>query len=344
MRTAPRVLPLIFFALLIGLPPGSVHGQSLPAISVNAPPGRIYGTVTDSAGNMVVGAKVTLENRASHATKSLLTDSAGFFNFTGLAAGNYQISVTATGFAQANQSSIALAQGQYLNLPQIQLQIASTNTTVHAIVYDHALAEQQVHLQEKQRVLGVIPNFYTSYIWNAQPLTSRQKFALAWRTSIDPVTFLVTGVTAGIQQWHNDFKDYGQGFDGYAKRFGASYADGFTGIMLGGAVFPSLLHQDPRYFYKGTGSIRSRAFYAISTVVICKGDNGRWQPNYSNILGTFAAAGISNAYYPAANRGAGLTMENSLLGLASGAADALFQEFLLKKISRGVPKSSASSK
>jgi len=306
--------------------------------------GRIYGTVTDSAGNVIVGAKVTLATAATRTAQTLLTDNTGFFNFTGLAAGNYQLSVTETGFAPVNRPTIALAQGQYLNLPPIQLQIASATTTVHAIVYDHALAEQQVHLQEKQRVLGVIPNFYTSYIWNAQPLTSRQKFALAWKTSIDPVTFLVTGVTAGIQQWRNDFPDYGQGFDGYARRFGASYTDGFSGIMLGGAVLPSLLHQDPRYFYKGAGSIRSRAFYAISTVVICKGDNGRWQPNYSNVLGTFAAAGISNAYYPAASRGAGLTIENSLLGLASGAADALFQEFLLKKISRGVPKSSGGSK
>jgi hypothetical protein len=109
--------------------------------------------------------------------------------------------------------------------------------------------------------------------------------------------------------------------------------------MLGGAIFPALLHQDPRYFYKGTGSIRSRALYAISTIAICKGDNGRWQPNYSNLLGTFGAAGISNLYYPSNDRGFQLTMDNSLLGLAGNAAGALFQEFLIRKISRGVPAS-----
>ena len=72
--------------------------------------------------------------------------------------------------------------------------------------------------------------------------------------------------------------------------------------MLGGAVFPSLFKQDPRYFYKGTGSISSRALYAIANSVICKGDNERWQPNYSAILGGIAAGGISNLYYPASNR------------------------------------------
>ncbi|MHB1744235.1 MAG: carboxypeptidase-like regulatory domain-containing protein, partial [Acidobacteriaceae bacterium] len=104
---------------------------------------------------------------------------------------------------------------------------------------------------------------------------------------------------------------------------------------------PSVLHQDPRYFYKGVGSIRSRALYALSTVFICRGDNGRWQPNYSNVLGTFAAGGISNAYYPANDRGFQLTMENSLIGLAAGGGTALLQEFLIRKFSRGVPSSSA---
>ena len=117
---------------------------------------------------------------------------------------------------------------------------------------------------------------------------------------------------------------------------GASYTDAFTSTLFGGAILPSLLHQDPRYFYKGTGSITARALYAIATVVICRGDNGRWQPNYSNVLGNLASASLSNAYYPAGNRGAGLTIDNWLIGTGSGAIGALFQEFLVKKISRGV--------
>jgi hypothetical protein len=194
-----------------------------------------------------------------------------------------------------------------------------------------------VKAQEKQRVLGVFPNFYTSYVWHATPLTSGQKFHLALRTSIDPVTFLSDGVAAGIEQWQNYFSGYGQGSEGYAKRFGAAYADDFVSAMVGGAILPSVLHQDPRYFYKGTGSIPSRALYAIATVVICRGDNGRWQPNYSNVLGNLTSAGISNLYYPSTDRkGAGVTIDNALIGTAEGAISSLLQEFVLRRVSRGV--------
>ena len=154
---------------------------------------------------------------------------------------------------------------------------------------------------------------------------------------IDPVTIAIPAVIAGVEQGQNSFSGYGQGVQGYAKRFGASYTDSFTSTMLGDAVLPSILHQDPRYFYKGTGSIRSRALYAIATAVICKGDNGHWQANYSNLMGNLASAGISNLYYPSTNRNsAQLTIDNWLIGTASGAVGALFQEFLVKKLSRGV--------
>jgi len=103
--------------------------------------------------------------------------------------------------------------------------------------------------------------------------------------------------------------------------------------MIGGAILPSLLKQDPRYFYKGTGSTRSRFFYAIATTVICKGDNGHWQPNYSGLSASLASGGISNLYYPSADRnGVSLTFENSGIGLASGAVENLFQEFVVRKL------------
>ena len=95
------------------------------------------------------------------------------------------------------------------------------------------------------------------------------------------MTWLVVGAFAGVEQAGNTFAGYGQGAQGYGKRFGANYADGLSDTMIGGAILPSLFKQDPRYFYKGTGTIRSRAMYAIANAVICKGDNGRWQPNYS---------------------------------------------------------------
>lgn len=301
----------------------------------------IAGTVTAPDGHVIVDALVTLVSQPSKSQQTSLTNGEGAFHFTGLPSGTYQITVTANGFAPWVGHGITLSPNQQYQAPEISLEIASANTTVHAVFSGYDLAEQQMHVEEKQRVLGVFPNFYTSYVWKAEPLTAGQKFRLAWRSAIDPVTFLSTAAVAGIQQWNNDFADYGPGASGYAKRYGANYADGFIGVMLGGAVFPSILHQDPRYFYKGTGSIRSRALYALSTVVIARGDNGRWQPNYSNVLGTFAAGGISNAYYPANDRGFGLTMENSLIGLAAGGGTALLQEFLIRKLSRGVPPTPA---
>ena len=108
--------------------------------------------------------------------------------------------------------------------------------------------------------------------------------------------------------------------------------------MIGGAVLPSLFKQDPRYFYKGTGTTRSRVLYAVSMSVICKGDNGHWQLNYSGILGGLAAGGISNAYYPASNRdGATLTFENALIGIAGSAVQNIFQEFLVRRLTPKVP-------
>jgi hypothetical protein len=118
---------------------------------------------------------------------------------------------------------------------------------------------------------------------HAQPLTPKLKFSLALRTAIDPVTFLGTGVIAGIEQ-AADHPNYVQGAKGYAERFGSIYADGVIDIMIGGAILPSLLHQDPRYFYQGTGSKKSRTLHAISNPFVCKGDNGHWQPNYSSMV------------------------------------------------------------
>jgi hypothetical protein len=149
---------------------------------------------------------------------------------------------------------------------------------------------------------------------------------------------VLTGIWAGAQQANNTFSGYGQGAQGYAKRYAANYSDGFIGTMLGGAILPSLLKQDPRYFYKGTGTIRSRALYAMAMSVMCKGDNGRWQVNYSGIIGGLAAGGISNLYYPDSDRnGVALTFENALLGIAGDVALNLFQEFLGRKLTPKIP-------
>jgi hypothetical protein len=299
--------------------------------------GSIIGTVLDTAGAEITDALVTLENTDSKTQRMLTTDSAGSFKFESIEPGRFNLTITSTGFAPWVSPDLALNIGQSYAVPPIALQIASTMTDVEVTVTRHDIAEDQMHFEEDQRVLGVFPNFYVSYVRNPAPFSAGQKFRLALRTSADPVSIAIPGVIAGVEQWHNGFSGYGQGAAGYAKRFGASSADSVISTMIGDAILPSVLHQDPRYFYKGAGSIHSRALYAISAVFICKGDNGHWQPNYSNLLGNLASAGISNLYYPSTDRhGAGLTIDNWLAGNAADAVATLFQEFLVKKISLGI--------
>ena len=310
--------------------------QSQSTFSAPRSFGAISGTVLDGNGAVVVGAAVRLQSMDSDWERATRSSSAGFFSFESVGPGRFKLTIAATGFAGWTETDIPMQAGADLDLPAISLKVASATTDVLVVFSQHDLATEQVRVQEKQRVLGVFPNFYTSYVWNAVPLTVGQKFQLAWRSSIDWEAFAASAGIAGVEQAQNDFRGYGQGTQGFAKRFGASYADGLIGTMIGGAALPALLHQDPRYFYKGTGTIRQRAMYAIATTVICKGDKGHWQPNYSNVGGNLAAGAISNLYYPKDERGGvATTFDNALIGTAAGAAGALIQEFLLKKITPG---------
>jgi hypothetical protein len=300
--------------------------------------GVVCGTVLDTNGAEVEGATVVLEGAGGREQRGATTDGTGFFRFSSVAPGAFKVIVTAKGFSNWSSAGLMLHPNEDYDLPPVELRLAMSTTEVAVTFTRRDVAEEEIHAEEKQRVLGAIPNFYVSYSRDREPLSSRQKYRLAWRTSVDPISIVIAAGIAGVEQSQDAFSGYGQGARGYAKRFGAVYADGFSGTFLADAVLPSLLHQDPRYFYKGTGSIRSRALHAVASVVICRGDNGRWQPNYSNVLGNLAAAGISNVYYPASDReGAELTIRNSLIGTGAGAVGALFQEFLVKRISRGVP-------
>jgi hypothetical protein len=283
---------------------------------------------------------VKLEREGLPASQEVLSDQAGHFVLLGVAPGPFQLTITAEGFAMQNRTGI-LHLGEWLDMSEVTLPVARTTTEVQVSVTDYELAEEQVRVEETQRVLGVIPNFYVTYDPDALPLRPKQKFELAWKTTVDPVTFAASGAIAGVEQARNSYSGYGQGAQGYAKRYGASYADAFVGIMVGGAILPTLFKQDPRYFYKGTGSKRSRILYALANAVICKGDNGHWQADYSGILGSLASGGISNLYYPASSRnGAWLTFENTFIGIGGSAVGNIFQEFLIRKLTphaRGNP-------
>ena len=307
---------------------GAAAGGQLP----DQLAGSISGTVVDQTGAGIAGARVRLSREDQSPDQEVLSGDAGQFSFASVAPGPFQLTITSAGFTSQSSSGI-LPSGEIYTVPQIALALAAAATEVRVVPSPTEMAEDQIKVEEKQRVLGVVPNFYVTYDHNAVPLASKQKFELAWKTIVDPVTFGVTGAIAGIQQAQNDFSGYGQGAQGYAKRYGASYADAVTGTIIGSAILPSLLKQDPRYFYKGTGSKRSRILYAIANSVICKGDNGHWQANYSGILGSLAAGGISNLYYPAKNRdGAELTFENTLIGIGETAAVNLLQEFLIRRL------------
>ncbi len=194
---------------------------------------------------------------------------------------------------------MAVGPGDNPPLQPAVLQVAGTFSSMNVTLPKQELAAEQVKAQEKQRLLGVFPDFFVSYEPNPAPLTAAQKFQLGWRTIVDPVTFFSTGLAAGIEQARKNYPEFGQGTEGYAKRFGAQYADRVSGVIIGHVVMQSIFHQDPRYFYKGTGTIRSRAFYAIGTAFVRKGDNGHWQPDYSDVLGGAAATELSSLYYPA---------------------------------------------
>ncbi len=293
-------------------------------------PGTICGSIIDVTGAPVVGAKITL-TRADQSTAEEFSDENGRFTFSNIKAGEFQLTIASPGFTSQGTSGL-LHEGENYSVPQVALTLATELTEVHVSMSQIEIAEAEIKEQEKQRVLGFVPNFYVSYVSDAAPLTAKQKFELAWKTTIDPVNFALTGVIAGIEQSQDAFEGYGQGTQGYAKRFGASYADGASATFIGGAILPTLFKQDPRYFYKGTGSVKSRVLYALANSVICKGDNGKWQPAYSGILGSLAAGGISNLYYDKDDRGAGLTFENTVIGIGASAVTNLLQEFVVKKL------------
>jgi hypothetical protein len=300
--------------------------------------GTIVGTVTDVRNDIVPGATAVLDGPASSDHRTVVANDGGFFVFDKVKAGvPYHITVSQTGFANWTSPAITLTPNQFLQLTGVKLMIAVAVTTVAVVPNSVQLATQQVEVEEKQRVLGILPSFYAVYDSHPVPLTSKLKFRLAFRTATDPVTFLGTGFLAGMDQAADKF-DYQQGAKGYAQRFGARYANLFTNVMVGGAVLPSILHQDPRYYYQGTGPNGSRILHALSYPFICRGNNGHLQPNYSSLGGYLASGAIANAYYPESNRGPKLVFSTALADVGGTMANALLAEFLMHRPNRAAKK------
>lgn len=328
MRTATLMsyIPFLFLALThcVGL-----SGQGAFA--------SISGTVRDAHGAAVPGVRVTLAGPNNAVDQAVTADSNGAFQFDELVPGTYRVTIDATGLEPRVTAEVVLGAGERRELPIVGRRVPITSTTVHVVATSNEVAQAQVRAQEQQRVLGFLPNYYSSYIWDAAPMTPKLKFNLSLRSTTDPVTFLVAAGLAGVEQKHNTFPGYGQGSEGYAKRFGAAYADTLAGKMVSRAILPTVLHQDPRYFYRGSGSIRTRIVHALASAVICRGDNGRLQPNYSQIFGNFAASGISNLYRAPGDRTASLTFRNGLIMTGSGALENLLREFFSRRLTSNVP-------
>lgn len=322
-------LSIVIILLCLGSVMAS-PGQQL--IAPEPQPAHISGTVTDVNGDIVPGATVILQNTIQPDHQAVLANDNAFFQFDNVKAGvPYQLTISANGFADWKSDLITLTPGQFDLIPEIQLKIAANAISVTVTASRAELATEQVRLEEQQRVLGFIPNFYVVYDHNAAPLTAKLKFQLALKVSVDPVTFAGTSFLATLNQ-ASHYPNYVEGAKGYGQRFGAIYANDITDIMIGGAILPSVLHQDPRYFYQGTGTTKSRLLHALSSPVICKGDNGRWQPNFSSIGGYLASGAIANAYYPPSNRGGGLVLNTFLVDFSANEANGVIQEFILRKL------------
>ena len=326
--------------------PSAVVDASQPvpdAPSAATQTGNISGTVTDAQGDLVTDVTVVLEGPtpADHASRAV--DDNGFFNFTGVKPGvPYHVTISGPGFEKWTSEPITLSAGQFFDLSGIKLTLTGEGSSVTVYSTTEQIATQQVEIAEQQRVFGFIPNFYVVYdSKNAVPLTKKLKFQLAYKTAIDPVSIFGAAFIAAINQ-AADRPGYQQGWKGYGQRFGQEYADGLTDIMIGGAILPSLLHQDPRYYYQGTGTIKSRTLHAMSYAFVCKGDNGHLQPNYSTIGGDLASSAISNLYYPEADRGWGATIESFGISTAERVAASLFQEFVVRKLTPSARRSNSS--
>lgn len=169
-------------------------------------------------------------------------------------------------------------------------------------------AKPQDQLEKKtsnDRIFWTLPNFLTiENAANSAPLTAREKFKVTARGVFDPFEFILTGFVAGLNQAADSNPSYGQGMQGYGKRYGTAYGDNLIENFMSAAVLPSLLHQDPRFYQLGHGGFVRRTAHALSRVFVTRSDAGHTQANYSELGGAFGAAAISiYTYHPHSERG-----------------------------------------
>ena len=310
--------------------PASAQSTAPP----NTKTGSILGTVVDSEHDTIPNATVVLREPVDDPL-TVVTKDDGSFAFHDVTPGiPYQITVTAEGFAEWS-STVTVEAGEAKTLTNVTLHILAVQRAITVTYSSKEVAAQQLKTEEQQRVLGFIPNIYVTYEPHPEPLTAKMKFHLAYKGLTHPTFFAFEGFWAGVEQAAS-MTDYRQGARGYGERFGANLASGTSEALFANAILPSLLRQDPRYFYQGSGTKGSRAWHAVVAPFVCHGDNGKLQPNYSQVGGSLISAALSNTYYPASQRGPGLVFTNFGTNMGLHVALGLAQEFILSKFtSRG---------
>jgi len=347
--TAPRTrAPHIALTLALMLWPGTMTAHRLAAQSMAALPlpdapsfalqaaaqpessARVQGMVTDAHGGLVPRASVTLERTGQSRLLETTSDDAGHFLFLNVAAGSYTLLVAAPELKTYLSAPFTVQPGEHLELPGIALGIATATTSVEVSANSPEVAEQELHLEEQQRVFGVLPNFYTSYVWNAAPLTTRQKFKLSLHASTDPFSILGFAIVAEIETSNDTFPSWGRDAPSYGKRFGAAFGDALFSRQLDSAFFPAIFHQDPRYFYMGPAQPgKKRLWHALTNGIFARGDNGGTEINFSHLLGNAGAGALSSLYHPASDSAGKLALDNTLLRIGGDAAQGFVREFVL---------------
>jgi len=295
--------------------------------------GTITGRVVDASSVAIAHATVTLSHDDGRPDRETTTTEIGEFTFAGVDAGRYRLVIAADGFAPATITG-DLRVGQSATLSPTVLAVAF-RSEIDVTPSSAALAEAQIKDAETQRIVGVFPNFYVNYDGDAAPLNARQKLELSWKSFIDPTVFVTTFVGAGIAQARNTNPGFGRGAQGYVKRYAADYGEFATSQLIAKVVMPTVFKQDPRYFYKGTGTTRSRVVYALSRSVICRGDDRQPQVCYSSLLGRLASGAITNLYLPPSDRNTTrVILDNAVIAIGGNAGGNLLQEFVAKRFTR----------
>lgn len=297
----------------------------------------IQGNVTDSSGTPIYGALVAVED-ATGARHTTVTDAEGAFRISSLAHGDYAVKVSASSFSDWTQADVPASAPAESKPLRAVLDVAPHVTSITVGLAPDEVAAAELSQEVKQRALGIIPNYYVTYSDHPAPLSPKQKFELGRKLLFDPATIAAVGITASIQQAKNSYYQWGQGTKGFAKRFGAAYGTAAQNLLITSVVASSVLHQDPRYFYSGRGTVPRRAWYAIESAFRAKGDNGTWQPPYAGLIGSIASAEISQAYYPGERTQYSLLGRTLMFRYTGQVALNLAQEFLLKRLTSHVPE------